>query len=288
MTVSKEHSHIGGALVPNTLVCEVSRLFSRQDDERRLLGRRLKSRRLADLFSLIDAACLYETLYTLPCTLTSDVSGLLLRQELIDHAILRTLDTSDTHSKIAKLIVDNLRNFSQPTGSEFDESGESFAPPTPFEPVAKRRFERFLVLESQDPTSREQMNDWEMQADTIEGAFDAYQLSGGSSSNALYASSYGELAQSLVWSMNYQWSGAYEDCTSILRDMYYICTSEVFSLPYWPQLDRIEFSKKFPTFITGNTRTALYTLLAEGLRTTVSAIEKEFYCGTTFIPPFAA
>src|SRR6185503_6165221 len=52
--------------------------------------------------------------------------------------------------------------------------------------------------------------------------------------------------------------------------------------------DRIEFSKKFPTFITGNTRTALYTLLAEGLRTTVSAIEKEFYCGTTFIPPFAA
>jgi hypothetical protein len=294
MSVNRQNNYIGGALIPNTLICEVSRLFPEVDANEQappLLpwkkGIQLNSKRLSDLFSLIDATCLYEKLFTLPSKLTPDVKHLQLRQELIDRSVLEMLDTSETRPKIARIIVDSLGQLSQPTDSKYDPT-KSFAPPAPFQPRAKNGFESFFLLASHD------IPPWHppslpMALDTIEDNFSVYQLDdGGRSSDALNASSYEQLAQSLIWSMDYRSSGAYEDCTSILRDLYYISTSEVFSLPYRPQLDRIEFSKKFPNFITSDIRTKLYTLLAEGLKTAISEIDEDFNCGTVFIPPFAA
>jgi hypothetical protein len=279
-------NHVGSALVPNTLVCEVSRLFPGALTpgyamHHRSSAAELNQRRLLDLFALIDAVCLHEKLYTLPCELTADVESLSFRQVLMSSGILETLDIEGTHSNVSDAIVNSLERAVAGVDQQTDTT---FAPRASFTP---ERFKSFLTIQDADQ-SRDQDRRRGWGNDRISSSVDVYQLSGGRSGDALKASSFVELAQSLVWSMHYMGSGAYEDCTSILRDMYYICTSEALNLPYWPQLDRIEFSRRFPTFLSKSIRTELYGILAKGLQESVEQVEEEFECGATFVPPFAA
>jgi hypothetical protein len=88
--------------------------------------------------------------------------------------------------------------------------------------------------------------------------------------------------------MDYAHSGAYEYCTSILRDMYYIYAAEYKRVPYWPQTTRIEFAKNFPNYLERGVRSKLYHRLATELGTAVRNIEEVFGEKIMFIPPFSA
>lgn len=299
MPLAEQYS--GSVLVPNTLVCEVSRLFLDPNSEEANNGissfrthqrhtKELNVKRFKDLCSLIEALCLYENLYTLPCSLPSDASSLSLRTKLIDSGVLKVLDTSEVHSDISKAIVGELRQASGTSQPNVDDRSDQHRK---FSDSTADSLNDFFSIRKRGSTTEDKMRTL-----TRRGSRDRDQITdpnalyivSGRSNEALNASSERQLAESITWSMNYRYSGAYESCTSILRDMYYIrvAESESVLLPYWPQLDRIEFSKKYPGFIDKDTRTKLYQKLSDGLNVSLAEIETAFVPGAVFIPPFSA
>ena len=73
-----------------------------------------------------------------------------------------------------------------------------------------------------------------------------------------------DCASSLVGWIEYRYCGAYEDCTSILRVMYYVLVAERSELPHWPQSTRRRFTSKFPN--------------------SLDCLPLQLYCGFTFAP----
>jgi hypothetical protein len=93
--------------------------------------------------------------------------------------------------------------------------------------------------------------------------------------------------------VEYGESGDYDNyndlaTASCLREMYYIAASERYRLPYWPQLTRLSFSRKFPNYFDRAFRTKLYRRVAEALKSTVTEIFDDLGEQIAFIPPFAA
>lgn len=70
--------------------------------------------------------------------------------------------------------------------------------------------------------------------------------------------------------------------------MYYIYSSEHYRLPYWPEVTRLEFSRKFPNYFNEAIRIQLFRKLAEGLEATVTEVFDDVNGEIAFIPPFSA
>src|SRR5450432_1235390 len=102
------------------------------------------------------------------------------------------------------------------------------------------------------------------------------------------ANSFGDMAQKLMGWIDYEYSGVYESCIPLLRDMYYIFTSEYLELPYYPQFTRIDFAKNFPNYYDTNFKTKLFAQIAKSLEATISDIYDDFQEKVAFIPPFSS
>jgi hypothetical protein len=271
----------GCAVVSNTMVCEAAR---------RISGLRLPRQHrtppwlrgvniFADLLSLIDCVVLHDRLYTLPCLLDSDVRGLELREALIDGGILVELDTAPYHESIGKLIIGGIER----VDGFVAVAGSQPGTPLDFAKSVRGEIEAFLGSAGAPEAKRGgKMVGPTMLTDTVE-----YPVFGGAT-QVLQASEFDDFARRLVGWLNYSSSGAYEACTAVLRDMYYIYAAEFFNLPYWPQSTRVEFAKAFPNFFTQDVRTALYEKLAQGFNSTLKEVGDAFGERVVVIPPFSA
>jgi hypothetical protein len=274
----------GCALVSNTMISEVSRLLSGHHAKKssRLPLSVRPIDRVTDMCSVIEAIILHDTLYTLPCSMTSDTEDLVLRQQLIADGTLVELDTSSFHSRIGQLILENLNQIQNPV-----TVAGSMGSPIDFSARIKPEIEAFLGLtaKGRDATAFESNGAKKREASLTDSY--EYAVQGGVK-DALRAGSYVEFGRALIGWIEYSYSGAYEGCTSLLRDMYYILTSEFLQIPYWPQANRMQFAKDFPNYWDHDLRVALHKKLAEGLQSTIREIEAEFQEQTVFTPPFSA
>jgi hypothetical protein len=262
------------ALVSNTLVCEVSRIFFNQDESgndapRWSDYRRNDAWRLVDLMTLVEAVVLHDTLVTLPSRLSTKTKELTLRHELLRYEILKELDSSQFHLEISNLITNSLSQIKDPV--KVAGSWREIGTPIDFESNIRGKIDGFF----HDSGQLLHVND----------THDFYG-EGGNSVETLYADSYEAMGKSLIGWIEYYGSGAYEHCTSILRDMYYIIVSERRALPYWPQFSRIEFSKKFPNYFDKTFSLQLYSNLAKALDSTVTDVFDDLNQEVAFIPPF--
>lgn len=284
--------NVNDAIISNTMVCEVSRLFSDVDDEHgswRYEGK--KATRVIDLLSLIEAIALHDTLYTLPARLSDDLPRLDFRNELVKRGIVRELDTSAVHEPIARSLLSGLANLKNPVSVAGSDEGE----PINFDRMRDDVAEFLLILEKpkQAKRDKERMRDARHykhkphlppRLDDSNDFFDE----GGGSSQPLYASSFEECGKALIGWIEYHGSGAYEHCTSILRDMYYVLAAEAFELPYWPQSTRRTFTSQFPNYFDKKTLLQLYSRLSEALKADVTDLFDDHKEEVAFIPPFAS
>jgi len=270
------------ALISNTLVCEASRILSANeavDDEapmlrghsRGLYGSRVDAWRLVDLMTVVEAVILHDTLATLPGRLGSKAKDPPLRHELLKHGVLKEIDTSRFHEEISRLLVNSLAQISNPV--RVAGAAHEIGTPIDFDARIRKEIEDFFLF-SDRPLH-------------INDIYDFYG-EGGGSSEPLYANSYEDMGRSLIGWIEYHGSGAYEFCTSILRDMYYIVTAEHMALPYWPQFSRIEFSKLFPNFFDRSFRLQLYSKLAKALESAVAEVFDDLNQDVALIPPFTS
>ena len=101
------------------------------------------------------------------------------------------------------------------------------------------------------------------------------------------AKSFQDMARQLVGWIHYASSGAYEHCTSVLRDMYYIAVAEQYGHPYWPQFTRLDFARRFPNYLTRQLRKQLYQRLAKALHTEAASVAEDLGEAVVYIPPFS-
>lgn len=258
----------GSALVTNTMIGEASRLlardFSREDIQdppdydRYESWARNYAYPLIDLCSLIDAIVLHDQLYTLPCQMNPEAADLELRSSLIGSGIVQELDTSARGQAIADVILGGLAQI-----KDVEAVTEGYVD---FE--ARVKTEIAAILHGPE--------------DIDNGLVP---LSPG---RELGLHSFEGAGRSVIAAIEYGSSGAYEDGTSLLRDMYYVYAAEAFRLPYWPQMGRIEFAKHFPNRFDKDTRTALYQKMAGALKATVADVAADFEESIAYIPPFAS
>lgn len=260
-------AYVGSAVVTNTMICEASRLLARDfggfgnldhpDDYFAYSAWKDKyASPLIDLCSLIEAVVLYDQLYTLPCRLKSDAEDLELRRNLVDSGIVQELDTSKCAQSIAGLIIDGLAQIKN-VGTVSD--------PTKYVDFKSQVKPELLTLLHSDEDADRPFAGREVPAQSFE-----------------------QLGRTVISGIQYRASGAYEYCTSLLRDMYYVFAAEAFRIPYWPQMGRMEFAKHFPNHFDKDTRTALYQKMADGLKAALSEVAAEFEETIAFIPPFAS
>ena len=256
-------------MVSNTLVCEVSRLLTDADtspqesDAGDWSEQKRTGLRMIDLMCLIEAVALHDKLYTLPARLDSDDGSLEMRRALVREGILHELDTSDVHLNISAAIVERLANVENPV--KIAGASDEIGSPIDFESGIRGQVEGFLS---------------EMESDE---AYDDFS----EASDWSKASSFDELGRSVIGWLEYSYSGAYESCTSVLRDMYYIFSSEHFGLSYWPEFTRADFCRKFPNYFQDSFRVQLYKKLADAFRTTVTDVFDDVSSQVVFIPPFS-
>jgi len=238
--------------------------------------------------SLIEAVTLHENIFTLPARLSSDVDDLELRKALIRSEVLIELDTKPFHKAVGNAIVRSLEQVKDPVRviGMTKDSSESIA----FEGETKSEVQDFLLLSSQVKSDSQTTSPEFKPLATGLSLNDSYDYYGPnrSSHDILSASSFQKMGKSLIGWIESNGSGAYDHCTSILRDMYYIFVSERLSIPYWPQFSRIEFSKQFPNYFGKKFRSQLFSRIAKSLSSTVAEISKEWDEKVTFIPPFSA
>jgi hypothetical protein len=257
---------VGSALVTNTMIGEASRFlardFSRKDIQeppdyaRYQSWARSYAYPLVDLCSLIDAIALHDQLYTLPCRMNPETADLELRSSLIGAGIVKELDTSARGDTIAKLILHGLAQI---------EKVEAVT-------------QGYVDFEARVKTEI---------ADILHGPEDI----GEEPVPFVHVrelGSFEDAGRSVIAAIEYGSSGAYEEGTSLLRDMYYVYAAEAFRLPYWPQMGRVEFAKHFPNRFDKDTRTALYQKMADALKTTVVDVAADFEESIAYIPPFAS
>ena len=282
------------ALISNTMLCEVSRLLSEAADAgpESWNYRSETSMRVLDLLSLIEAITLHETLYTLPARLTDDLHLLEFRNELVKRGIVRELDTTAAHEQIARSLLTGLANVKNPV--RVAGSGEDIGTPIDFDRL-RDGIAEFLLIQEPKQSKRQQ----ERVDDAASYGYEPYLPprlddaqdyfgGGGGSSEALVANSFADCGRALIGWIEYHHSGAYEHCTSILRDMYYVFAAEVFELPYWPQSTRREFTSKFPNYFDRKTLLQLYARLSDAFKADVTDIFDDHKEEVTFIPPFAS
>jgi hypothetical protein len=255
--------------------------------------------RLLDLFSTLEASVLYERLYTLPAQLPVVGEELVLRDHLIETGVLRELDMVDAHPRIAQLILDGLARIENPV--EVAGSASTIGTPIDYEARVRGEIEEFL--ESNPATLREatakQLRSWypglvpteaEISRSLPPNIFDthSFELLGGRSTEILEAADIGEFGRNLIGWIEYHGSGAYEFCTSVLRDMYYVFAAEERGVPFWPDVTRVEFARRFPNFMDRGSRTKLFMRFAKELGTSVDQVSEVFGRNIFFIPPFSA
>jgi len=281
-----------GVLISNTLLCEASRILKRPERSPRShrFTEKQNAYRLLDLFSLIEATALYERLYTLPARLNVTGETLALREVLVGNKIAVELDLPDDHLSIARLIMDALAGIDNPiiepnipVDFETDVSPKIaayFASDTDQIIEHHRTTVKHLGIEFESIDSAERMP---------ANIFDINDFSEagwlGQESDEEGFEPFGRKLIALVLSQD---SGAYEHCTSFLRDLYYIYLAEYKNIPYWPQTTRVEFARNYPNYMERGVRTKLYEKLATELRTTVGRVEEVFGKKIMYIPPFSA
>lgn len=140
----------GAALISNTMVCEVSRLFEVSDVPRSNPYERMSDKlRIADLFSLIEALVLHEKLFTLPASLSSDAPDLRLRSRLVSAGVLEPLDTATSHPELAKLVLNGIARTPNPV--RVAGSSDDIGKPIDFSGRIQKEIELFLrILESDE------------------------------------------------------------------------------------------------------------------------------------------
>jgi len=222
--------------------------------------------------SVCELFVLYDTVYTLPGKLSEDAGSLSLRSRLLAEGALKELDTSLFHDRIAKAIVGGL-------APELNSVGYPELPrPADYFRSSTRAIEKFLLVEGRGPD-----HEFQPRLDDIWDSGFAY------TRQIEDAESFEEMGRLFIRLIEAPITGAYESCTSILRDMYYICASEQVGLPYWPQFDRLEFARKFPNYWDSfSLREHVYSQLAIALATTVSDVYEDSCNEVAYIPPFSA
>ena len=285
------------ALTSNTMVCEVSRLFEDESTlEDRMSWRRRSSdaMRVADLLSLIEAVALHDSIYVLPAQVSKDADSLGLRNLLIERRVLKLADTTKLHAALADSILATLSSIKNPV--TVAGSAASIGRPIDFESRIKPELAKFLMLKpsavdprlaSTDDDERSLYAKFREDSPRIDDARDFFD-EGGGSSQALYAESLEDCGKALIGWIEYHSSGAYEHCTSIVRDMYYVLAAEALELPYWPQSTRREFTSKFPNFFDKQLLLQLYSKLAAEFKCTVADIYDDHKEEIAYIPPFAS
>ena len=240
------------------MLCEVSRLLTEDHSVARdWHADRITGIRVTDLLSLIEAISLHDTLYTLPARLDSEAQNLQLRHELTSRGIVKVLDTSEIHASLAKSI---LLSFSKVNNavSMTEELHDELA--------------AFLMIGTRSSHSQ------------LDNSFydDLGQRSPASEADSL------EECEKLLIGWYWSRTGAYQHCTSIMRDMYYVLAAETFGIPYWPQLTRRKFTSQFPNYLNENQLLQLYSQLAKEFKATVTDIFDDHKEELTFVPPFAS
>jgi hypothetical protein len=283
------------ALVSNTLICEASRLAKGSDHKPSSFYP--KPFRLLDLFSTIEATVLYEHLCTLPAKLNVSGEQLALRDQLIAADVVFELDLAEDHERIARLIVEGLAQIKNPVAHAGSADGQ------PIDYAARVLSEILNFFNSdtdglvqQSITAFKERNPNrpltidDMQHLLPPNIYDSVDrsASGGGGGEIFEASNFSEFGRTLMGWVDYHSSGAYEFCTSVLRDMYYIYAAECKQLPYWPQTTRVEFARNFPNYMEKGARTKLYSKFANDLEASVQQIREIFDRDIMFIPPFSA
>ncbi len=223
-TAPRTPNKIGSALISNTLVCEVSRLVIEDPaniEPWTAYREGTEAWRLYDLMSLIEAVTLHENIFTLPARLSSDVDDLELRKALIRSEVLIELDTKPFHKAVGNAIVRSLEQVKDPVRviGMTKDSSESIA----FEGETKSEVQDFLLLSSQVKSDSQTTSPEFKPLATGLSLNDSYDYYGPnrSSHDILSASSFQKMGKSLIGWIESNGSGAYDHCTSILRDMYY-------------------------------------------------------------------
>jgi hypothetical protein len=276
------------------MICEVSRLLggdsSTTTDSWRLHHK--NSTRVTDLLSLIEALALHETIYALPARQADDVGELELREGLIARGILEIIDTTRLHGELSESIIAMLSQVKDPV--KVAGSGDSIGKPIDFDRQVRSEIRKFF--ETRPPIEPE---NWEFEdsgslwlkfreiGPRIDDSFDFFEEGGGSSA-PLYAETLSDCGKELIGWIEYHGSGAYEHCTSILRDMYYVLAAETLEIPYWPQSSRREFTSRFPNYFEKKILLELYTKLASEFKCTIGDIYDDHKDEIAFIPPFAS
>lgn len=257
------------ALISNTMLCEASRLLDSHDDRLIWEWDQKAAYRVADLLSLIEATSLHETLYTLPARLDSETENLRLRNELISRGIVKVLDTSEAHETLAQSIMLTLSKVKNPRRwADADNVDKTID----FEGRLQNEVASFLMLNKASESSLR-----------LDEPFE-YDDRGG----APEVDSLEDLGRHVIEGLDYGASGAYENSTSILRDMYYVLAAEEFELSYWPQWTRQKFSSQFPNYLNKTQLMELYSKLADAFKTKVNEVSRYHKGGVAFVPPFAA
>jgi hypothetical protein len=289
---------IGSALISNTSICEVSRLLIEREPTRaassdmwaesRRDEMRVDQMRVFDLFSLVEAVVLHERLFTLPCKPSKDLAHLSLRNQLISAGVVRELDTRKEHAQIANLIYRSLVfPESEPVSSS--KNGLSNEANLRVD-IMKASFVRdFLGVNDTKSTDRGANKKSTARSQAVLALYDTRDDSARELSSY---TSFPELTRSLIGTVESMGSGDYEDdhkdLASFLREMYYIVVSEQYALPYWPQLTRLSFSKRFPNYFDASFRTKLFRRVAQALKSTVTEAFDDLGEQVAFIPPFSS
>jgi hypothetical protein len=274
------------------MICEVSRLLAEDTDdpdEQDWSNNDKKGMRVADLLSLIEAVTLHDTLYTLPAKIDTETENLNLHSELMMRGIVQELDTSSVHELLAKSILTALSQIKSPV--RVAGSASDIGTPIDFPSQIRHDIAEFLLI-SDNPTHENrsptlQSSEEVRGSPRLDDSYDFFE-EGGGSSMALYASSLEECGRALIGWIEYHYSGAYEHCTSILRDMYYVLAAETFELPYWPQTARRHFTAQFPNYFEKKTLLQLYSQLAKEFKSTVTDVYDDHKEELAFVPPFAS
>lgn len=283
---------IGTAVISNTHIREVSKLINPEDSKNNrstFYGRAdslwNQDQRFCDLFTFLESLVLNDKLYTLPATF--EVSKNDLWDTLLNEKIVEILDTTEFSSNIGRSIISRINQidgFTRLAGSA-DDIGK---------PIDKEHIISELKLfysnKKHGDGNKDQLGFERSYSFTGSYTFTDshnFDIIGGTS-EILFSDTFPDMAKQLVGWLDYAGSGAYEACTSFLRDMYYIFAAEALEIPYYPQFTRAEFAEKFPNYYDLNFKTKLYSNIAKALSETITNVYDDFQEKVAFVPPFAS
>jgi hypothetical protein len=250
-----------GALISNTMLCEVSRLFvgdvgglGWNDDFR-------NRDRVADLLNLIDAVVLYDDLYFLPASLPADVGELAFRERLLHTGIASTFSAVDDHREVSSALIAAIQSVEPMVSKSWNNKSLTFAD-------VEGEIDSMLALRR---TAKA----------TIEDGYDEFP-------RGVTGDTFDEVIGNLAADIQYASSGAYESSAGNLRAMYYTFMSEHHGIPYWPSVARRSIEERFPNYFAQPARQQIYDRLTEALDASLSLVTEDMGGRVVQVPPFAA